>query len=85
LNAIRHNEKNGKIIIRIQDNLLTFSNSGQPTPLAINKLLNRFSIINPSSQENGLGLAIIKKIIELNQWKISYTFENQLHSFIVKF
>ena len=85
MNAIRHNEKNGKIIIRIQDNLLTFSNSGQPTPLAINKLLNRFSIINPSSQENGLGLAIIKKIIELNQWKISYTFENQLHSFIVKF
>lgn len=84
LNAIRHNEKNGKIIIRIQDNQLTFSNTGQ-TPLAIEKLFNRFSKINPSSQGNGLGLAIIKKITEINQWEIKYTFDNQLHSFSVRF
>lgn len=85
LNAIRHNEKNGKIIIRIQDNQLTFSNTGQSTPLAIEKLFNRFSKINPSSQGNGLGLAIIKKITEINQWEINYTFQNQLHSFSIKF
>jgi len=85
LNAIRHNEKNGKIIIRTQDNQLTFLNTGQSAPLAIEKLFNRFSKINPSSQGNGLGLAIIKKIVEINQWEIKYTFENQLHSFSVKF
>jgi len=85
LNAIRHNEKNGKIIIRTHDNQLTFLNTGQPAPLAIEKLFNRFSKINPSSQGNGLGLAIIKKIVEINQWEIEYTFENQLHSFSVKF
>ncbi|HEY6143605.1 MAG TPA: HAMP domain-containing sensor histidine kinase [Flavobacterium sp.] len=85
LNAIRHNEKNGKIIIRIENNLLTFLNTGQSTPLVIDKLFNRFSKINPSSQGNGLGLAIIKKIAEINQWEISYTFENELHSFSVKF
>jgi signal transduction histidine kinase len=85
LNAIRHNEKNGKIIIRIDDNQLIFSNTGQQTPLVIDKLFNRFSKINPSSQGNGLGLAIVKKIAELNQWKISYTFDNQLHVFRVKF
>lgn len=85
LNAIRHNEKNGKIIIRINRNQLTFLNTGQSIPLAIDKMFNRFSKINPSSQGNGLGLAIIKKITELNNWEIKYTFENQLHSFSVTF
>jgi signal transduction histidine kinase len=85
LNAIRHNEKNGKIIIRIQENQLIFENSGQPNPLVIDKLFNRFSKINPSSQGNGLGLAIIKKITELNQWEIHYRFEKQLHSFSISF
>jgi signal transduction histidine kinase len=85
LNAIRHNEKNGKIIIRIQENQIVYLNSGQKTPLVIEKLFNRFSKTNPSSQGNGLGLAIIKKIAELNQWKIDYDFHDQLHSFTVKF
>lgn len=85
LNAIRHNEKNGKIIITTLENELIFLNSGQNTPLKIEKLFNRFSKTNPSSQGNGLGLAIIKKITELNRWEISYTFDNNLHSFIVKF
>ncbi len=84
LNAIRHNEKNGKIIIRIQENQLTFSNTGQ-TPLAVEKLFNRFSKINSASQGNGLGLAIIKKITEINQWEIKYAFDDQLHCFSVTF
>ena len=85
LNAIRHNEKNGRIIIRIKNNQLTFSNTGQSTSLVIDKLFNRFSKTNPSSQGNGLGLAIIKKIVEINQWEIHYTFENQLHNFSIRF
>lgn len=85
LNAIRHNEKNGKIMIQIKDNQLVFLNSGQETTLVKDKLFNRFSKSNPSSQGNGLGLAIVKKIVEINKWTIDYSFENQLHRFIVKF
>jgi len=85
LNDIVKNEKNGKIVIRITDNQLSFENTGQQTPLSIDKLFNRFSKINPSSQGNGLGLAIIKKITELNQWKISYDFENKLHCLCITF
>lgn len=85
LNAIRHNEKDGKIIITTLKNELVFSNTGQNTPLEIEKLFNRFSKTNPSSQGNGLGLAIIKRIIELNDWKINYTFVDNLHRFSVKF
>lgn len=85
LNAIRHNEKNGKIIITTLEDQLIFLNSGQNAPLQIEKLFNRFSKTNPSSQGNGLGLAIIKKITELNHWEINYSFYNNLHSFSVKF
>ncbi|MBF4486266.1 HAMP domain-containing sensor histidine kinase [Flavobacterium sp. CSZ] len=85
LNAIRHNEKNGCIIITTLDNELAFLNTGQKTPLIIDKLFNRFSKTNPSSQGNGLGLAIIKKITELNHWQINYSFNNELHRFSVKF
>lgn len=85
LNAIRHNEKDGQIIIKTLENELIFSNNGQTTPLKIEKLFNRFSKTNPSSQGNGLGLAIIKKITELNHWEISYSFDNNFHIFSVKF
>ncbi|MBO9584777.1 MAG: HAMP domain-containing histidine kinase [Flavobacterium sp.] len=85
LNAIRHNEKNGKIIITTLENELIFSNTGQNTPLQREKLFNRFSKTNPSSQGNGLGLAIIKKIAQLNHWDIEYSFYNNLHRFSVKF
>ncbi|MEO8238811.1 MAG: HAMP domain-containing sensor histidine kinase [Flavobacterium sp.] len=85
LNAIRHNEKNGKIIITIKDQSITFLNSGNQQPLVIDKVFNRFSKANPSSQGNGLGLAIIKKIADLNNWEIKYSFYNNLHGFTVKF
>ncbi len=85
LNAIRHNEKNGKIIITTLENELLFLNTGQKTPLIMDKLFNRFSKSGPSSQGNGLGLAIVKKIAELNKWEIDYSFYNDLHSFSIKF
>lgn len=85
LNAIRHNTKDGKIIITTSDKTITFSNTGPESSLNINKLFNRFSKSDPSAQGNGLGLAIVKKIIELNNWDISYDFQDDLHSFTVKF
>ena len=85
LNAIKHNTQDGQIIILLYNNSLIFSNSGQLHPLVTDKLFNRFSKSNPSDQGNGLGLAIIKKIVDLNNWTISYTFEDRLHRFWVKF
>ncbi|PZR12604.1 MAG: sensor histidine kinase [Flavobacterium psychrophilum] len=85
LNAIRHNVKSGRIIVATTPASITFSNTGQQTPLNSEKLFNRFSKADPSAQGNGLGLAIIKKITELNNWDISYSFSENLHHFTVKF
>lgn len=85
MNAIRHNVKEGVIVIGTTANTLSFSNSGEPASLATEKLFNRFSKANPSSQGNGLGLAIVKKIVELNHWEIAYSFQNNLHEFTIRF
>ena len=85
LNAIRHNVSDGKVLVTLSNHSLTFSNTGQSQTLVADKLFNRFSKSNPSEQGNGLGLAIIKKIADLNNWKISYSFANNFHSFSVAF
>ncbi|HRG40099.1 MAG TPA: HAMP domain-containing sensor histidine kinase [Saprospiraceae bacterium] len=85
LNAIRHNVSNGKIIISITNDALTFSNTGGGQALVSDKLFNRFSKSNASEKGNGLGLAIVKKIADIHGWQISYYFFNNLHSFSVNF
>lgn len=85
LNAIRHNVADGQIIITLSNHSLTFSNSGVSQTLVADKLFNRFSKSNPSAQGNGLGLAIIKKIADLNSWKITYSYTYNIHSFSVAF
>lgn len=85
LNAIKHNINDGQILISLSNGSLTFLNTGQPQPLVADKLFNRFSKSNPSEQGNGLGLAIIKKIADLNNWTVSYTFTDNLHSFSIAF
>lgn len=85
LNAIRHNINDGQILVKLSNHSLLFSNSGQLQPLVAHNLFNRFSKSNPAEQGNGLGLAIIKKIADLNNWRISYSFADNLHSFSVTF
>lgn len=85
LNAVRHNIQNGSITIKIENNSISFLNTGAETALAEQHIFNRFSKSNPSSQGNGLGLAIIKKICEVSQWEINYSFRENMHIFEVTF
>lgn len=85
LNAIRHNTKNGEIIVVLMENRLIISNSGQAGSLHTEKLFNRFSKSNPAEKGTGLGLSIVKKIADLNKWRVSYNYENNLHSFFISF
>jgi signal transduction histidine kinase len=85
MNAIRHNIKGGKISVVTHQSTLIFANSGPEVPLNPEKLFNRFSKADPSAQGNGLGLAIIKKIAEQNNWLIDYSYTNNLHQFTVTF
>lgn len=83
-NAIRHSAANGKIMVTIDERRVTFKNSGV-SELNIERLFNRFAKVASSTKGNGLGLAIIRKITELNQWGMHYTFVDGFHIFVIDF
>lgn len=85
LNAIQHNIYKGHIRIKLSKQSLVFSNTGIKHPLSKKQLFQRFSKINPSSQGNGLGLSIIKKIVDANGWVIDYQYLNDVHHFEIRF
>jgi len=85
LNTIKHNKSNGTVQVTLTNTSLTFCNTGVAISLDSEKLYQRFSKLNPSTHGNGLGLSIIKKIVELNDWAIKYSFKGDLHSFEIIF
>ncbi len=85
LNTINHNTLNGQINVKLTNDRLTFSNTGTLLPLQTEKMFERFSKSNPTSQGNGLGLSIIKKIVDTNHWTINYHYTNRMHTFEIEF
>lgn len=85
LNAINHNIQNGQITVKLTNHALSFSNTGILDSLKTESMFERFSKSNPTSHGNGLGLSIIKKIIDVNHWKINYNFIDEKHTFEIVF
>ena len=83
-NAIRHTETGGQICISLEDQRLSFSNTGFEM-LNPEHLFERFSIASRNKISSGLGLAIIKEIAGKYHWEIDYRFENEYHTFSVGF
>lgn len=85
LNTINHNVHKGKIFVKLTKDRIIFSNTGALLPLQTEKMFERFSKSNPTSQGNGLGLSIIKKIADTNHWAINYHFKENFHTFEIVF
>ena len=84
-NAIKHNIDGGNLIINLKNQSFSVSNNGKPLLVSPEILFNRFSKADPSSQSLGLGLAICKKICDINNWGIKYTAHDDLHDIQVTF
>ncbi|WP_047245510.1 sensor histidine kinase [Maribacter thermophilus] len=84
-NAIFHNIPNGKVTVEITESSLKISNTGDPQKLDENLIFTRFYKPDNVSKGTGLGLAIVKAISDLYGLKVSYAFENDLHSFKIIF
>lgn len=78
-NAIRHNYPKGEIQIKTTTNSFEITNTGPAPSVAPEKLFNRFTKSNRSKKSLGLGLSLVKKICELYNFEIEYTYHNQNH------
>ena len=76
---------NGNITINITQNILIISNSSVNKELSKAYIYNRFYKTSNQPQGTGLGLAIVKAIVNLYDFKIEYSFQENLHSFKVIF
>lgn len=78
-NAVRHNVENGEIKIELTDQKLTISNTGDDPEVDPDQLFERFRKAEQSSESIGLGLSIIKRIVDQNNFSILYTYKNNWH------
>lgn len=85
LNAIRHNIEKGNIFITLKDNSFTIANTGITKALDTDILFKRFGKGSADVRSNGLGLAIVKEICDRYDWKIDYSYTDNLHQFCVMF
>jgi signal transduction histidine kinase len=84
-NAIRHNVQGGKIDIIIEPNQFKVSNTGNTKRLDTSRLFQRFQKQTTDANSLGLGLEIAKRICNLYNAEILYSFAENLHLFNVSF
>ena len=82
-NAIRHNIKNGSIIIFIKATSVTMHNTGAAEPLNKALLFKRFQKNSTSHLSIGLGLAIANEIAEVSGLFLKYKFIVNKHQFTI--
>jgi signal transduction histidine kinase len=81
INAIKYNlELDGVIIIRLDEHTLTIENTSDIGKIEKEFLFERFTKSSTSSSL-GVGLSLIKKIIEAFNWQITYSHKNNIHTF----
>lgn len=84
-NAIKHNVDGGTISISLSDNSLKISNTGEPLELPADELFERFKKNDTGSDSIGLGLSIVKRIVDQNDFDIDYAYEEPWHNIEVQF
>jgi len=83
-NALIHNHHNGFVNFIIDKNEMIISNSGNNSPLNSEVIFNRFYRHTTTNESTGLGLSIVKSIINNYSITIEYLFTSH-HQFKIIF
>jgi len=84
-NAVKHNVDGGNLEVLANQTNLRISNTGHSLSISPQRLFERFSKSDRTSESVGLGLAIVRQIANLYRMQVEYRYENQLHTIIVSF
>jgi signal transduction histidine kinase len=80
-NAIKHNVQHGIFVISQTENSIIFENTGLPLNFNHDLLFDRFRKDRQHPDSLGLGLSIVKKIVDSSNMQIEYRYENNMHIF----
>jgi len=84
-NAIVHNTDGGRIICKVQDQILEIGNEGPVLTFKQKDLFRRFVRDTTKTGNFGLGLSLVKKICDYYGFEISYEYRSQMHFFKIFF
>jgi signal transduction histidine kinase len=84
-NSIKHNLPDGRIIITIAGSELIISNTGKDLDSNPDELFERFIKDKSKADSLGLGLSIVKKIVDTNEMVIDYLYDKGYHTLQVFF
>lgn len=81
INAIKYNfEDGGMIRIMLDENSLTIENTSPVEKIDKQFIFERFKK-NSTSGSLGVGLSLIKKVVDFFNWQITYSHKDKLHRF----
>lgn len=81
INAIKYNlEENGTIKITLDEDSFSFENTSISDKIDKQFLFDRFNK-NSISGSLGLGLSLIKKIVDFYNWHVTYSHKDGIHKF----
>jgi len=83
-NAVRYASHTGPIKVETKNNNLAISNYGETLEVDNHKIFERFYTSDKSNNSLGLGLALVKRICDINQLQLSYEYFEGQHKFIIK-
>lgn len=84
-NAIKYNVENGRVEVEMDAGMITISNDSDLGALNPDYIFERFYKGNQDNHSNGLGLSIVKSILEKQQdVQLSYRYESGRHLFTLE-
>ena len=85
-NAVKYGEAGETIFVRLNHDRCEIANTGRPEPLDEKNIFKRFYRTDRTKAGTGLGLAVVKEIVDTLHWQIQYQFrEPDIHVFTVMF
>jgi len=83
-NAIVHNHERGSVIIKISSKGVTIENTGAAQELDASQIFKRFYKNTALNTSTGLGLSIVKSIVDLYGYRLTYQYNDGVHSFTLE-
>jgi two-component system, OmpR family, sensor kinase len=82
-NAIKYST-DGKAKLQVEGSLVMISNTGEPLPRPLEQLTQPFVKGDESSEGLGLGLYIVRQILDAHGAKLEYRYNGGIHSFFIE-